>query len=236
MAHLQGIAQFSKEVVDKLAIFGTQGSPEMMSEVLKAAANKMQLTGKTSARVKVSVQGWGDSVSIDVAGKNLQELTGVAQTVGARFLVQEVEFFRPPAGIFSYVQLERHVKIIQMNVSHQKEMLDYTGLHWCATVHLMDISLPLLKVSKRWKVGLLTDYFFDKLTSFPTEVVAAGHIDQMNIQQHKMYNLDTLKRIWEITVKMTIFGGADHPMTTVGGGRGENPDEDWQRVLNILEQ
>ena len=65
MAHLQGIAQFSKEVVDKLAIFGTQGSPEMMSEVLKAAANKMQLTGKTSARVKVSVQGWGDSTFVE---------------------------------------------------------------------------------------------------------------------------------------------------------------------------
>ena len=41
VTHLQGIAQFTKEVVEKLAIFGTNGSPEMMSEVLTAVASRM---------------------------------------------------------------------------------------------------------------------------------------------------------------------------------------------------
>ena len=44
-------------------------------------------------------------------------------------------------------------------------------------------------------------------------------------------NLDDLRRIWEITAKMTVHG---RPDTTLGGGEGENTNENWQRLLDIL--
>ena len=93
MAHLQGIARFSKEVVDKLALFGTKGSPEMMGEVLKAEGRRMEISGETAVRMKVSVQGWGDPVAIDQPGEKLEEVISVAQAVGAKFILEVVECF-----------------------------------------------------------------------------------------------------------------------------------------------
>ena len=77
-------------------------------------------------------------------------------------------------------------------------------------------------------------------TRLPTDVVAAGHIDEMSIAQQNLKgdDLGALRKIWEITVKFTIHGDGHWPLaivqaTTVGGGKGENPDEDWQRMLEI---
>ena len=128
LGHLQGIAEFTKEVVEKLAIFGTNGSPEMMGEVLKAAASRMKICGKTAARIKVSVQGWGDPVTMDLPGENLVHLTRLARVVGAELIVEEVECFRSMDG----VRGELIFKILQMVVNHmeqQKEMLAFTELN-----------------------------------------------------------------------------------------------------------
>ena len=114
VTHLQGISQFSKEVVEELAIFGIKGSPEMMSEVLKAAGSRMQFPFNADVRVKVAIQGWGAPVTMDVAGENLEELTGVAQTVGAKFIMEEVEGFWP---------IDRILQKIISHVEDQKVML-----------------------------------------------------------------------------------------------------------------
>ena len=91
----------------------------------------------------------------------------------------------------------------------------------------------LLKVSNRWKVRSLAIYSADTLARFPIDVLAAGHIEEIKIKKQviNVNNLESLKMIWEVTAKVTIFGG--YPFRSVGGGR--NPDADWQRVLDILE-
>ena len=49
----------------------------------------------------------------------------------------------------------------------------------------------------------------------------------------RLGNLDDLRRIWEITAKVTVYGIHGRPDTTLGGGKGENPEENWQRLLDI---
>ena len=242
VAHLQGIAEFSKEVVEKLARFGANGSPEMMGEVLKAAASKMASSPRGSQvwEFKVSVQGWGDPVTMTVCGQNLEELISVAQAVGANFIMEEVKYSGPLSDCFSvpwpvYKFLRRIVSLME----NQKKRPGFTELE--QVVMLTDsvsghwpLIIALLKVSKRWRIGKLVAQSENTWTRLPTDVVAAGHIDEMFIAQQNMKgdDLGALRKIWKITVKITIHGGGQ--ATTVGGGRGENPDEDWQRMLEIF--
>jgi len=86
----------------------------------------------------------------------------------------------------------------------------------------------------RWGVG----FFALSEARFPTDVLAAGQIDQMRIWEGASGSLEVVRRFWEITAQMIIFLGllaGGGQITTVGGGKGENPDADWQRVLDILE-
>ena len=155
---------------------------------------------------------------MDVAGHNLEELTGVAQTVGAKFILEEVECFWP---------IDRIWRILQKIISHvedQKVMLAYTELS-----HVWKISpceLLLLGVTKRWKIG---NFYGRSLADFPTDILAVGQIERLDIIGKEVDNLDALKRIWEISANVTIYDG-----TTIGGGRGENPDAEWHKVLSFL--
>ena len=55
---LRGIDNFSKERVEELARFGTNGSPEMKAEVVKAAASRMKPSDdRYRVNAKVSVKG-----------------------------------------------------------------------------------------------------------------------------------------------------------------------------------
>ena len=74
----------------------------------------------TAARVKVSVQGWGAPVTLDVAGENLVELTGVAQAVGAKFTLEEVEV------VDCFWDVDWSLRNIFRHMEDQKEMLAQT--------------------------------------------------------------------------------------------------------------
>ena len=245
---LQGIALFSKEVVEKLAIFRTNGSPGMMGKVLKAAASRMKVSGKTAVRVKVSVQGWEDPATMDLPGENLKHLTRLARVVGAELIVEEVECSWPIGGrrrigtraSREEVEVYKSLKVIVRHMENQKKRLAYTEFNqvYLGSSTADDLCIPLLKVSKKWKVGKLVTLFAPSLTRFPTDVVAAGQIDQMRIWEGASGSLEVVRRFWEITAQMIFYpglhdGGGQN--TTVGGGKGENPDADWQRVLDILE-
>ena len=226
VSHLQGIGHFSKEVVEKLAIFGINGSPEMMSEVLKATASRMHFPRDMVMTVKVSIQGWGAPVNMDVAGHNLEELTGVAQTVGAKFILEEVECFWLD---------DRIRRILQKIISHaedQKVMLAYTALSSLWMINPCE--LLVLGVSKRWKIRNLQNFPGRTLADFTTDIVASGQIEKFHIKKKEVDNLDALKRIWEISANVTIDEGGQEGFSTFGGGRGENPEAEWQRLLSFL--
>ena len=76
-----------------------------------------------------------------------------------------------------------------------------------------------------------------KLDRLPTDVLAAGHIDQLQVYRLKWVDLDVLRGLWEITTKITIFPMYPHSdYISVGGGKGENPEEDWQRILDWIKR
>ena len=231
--HLQGIDRFSKEVLEKLALFGANGSPEMMGEVVKAAATRLEISGAAAVRIKVSVQGWGDPVTLNLAGQNFEDLTVVARGVGAKLIVEEVILKCSwPSGVLT------RDKIVQGIVSHlenQKEQLVYTEFYRVYMGFPMadDLFFSLLKVSKSWKVRELAGFFIHSLARFSTDVVAGGQIGQMIPMRQKLgvEKPDGLRRIWEVTEKLIIRGDQE---TTLGGGRGENQDADWRQVLEIF--
>ena len=218
--------------MEQLANFGINGSPDMMSEVLKAAASRMQFPcDETAARVKVSVQGWGAPVTLDVAGENLVELTGVAQAVGAKFTLEEVEV------VDCFWDVDRSLRNIFRHMEDQKEMLAHTEFDyvWMTSPRAFLIFVfALLRVSKRWKVRNLVGYPGNRLSEFPTDVVDSGHIDRLQIIGKEVDDLDALKRIWEISEKVIIKEGGQAASSTLGGGRGENSDADWQRLPDII--
>ena len=74
----------------------------------------------------------------------------------------------------------------------------------------------------------------NRLSEFPTDVVDSGHIDRLQIIGKEVDDLDALKRIWEISEKVIITEGGQAASSTLGGGRGENPDADWQRLPDII--
>jgi len=222
---LQGIAQFSKEVVEKLAIFGTNGSPGMMGEVLKAAASRMKVSGKTAVRVKVSVQGWEDPATMDLPGENLKHLTRLARIVRAELIVEEVECSWPIGGrrrigtraSREEVEVYKSLKVIVRHMENQKKRLAYTEFNqvYLGSSTADDLCIPLLKVSKKWKVGMLLVLFAPSLARFPTDVVAAGQIDQLCIFKGASGSLEVVRRFWEITAQMIIYSHA-------GGGQKNN--------------
>ena len=238
VAHLQGIALFSKEVVEKLALFGTNGSP-MMGEVLKAAASRKKISDETAVavRIKVSVQGWGEPITMNLAGENLEGLIGVGRGVGAELIVEEVIQMQSWSMPFIGVDVDKILKTI---VSHldQKERSVHTEWNQLFLGNFTaDDSFPLFslfKLSKSWKLGMLTALFASSLAPFPTDVVAAGQIGFLVLLEltSAVDNLDALKRFWEVSASLNIHHGVED--TTVGGGKGENPDADWQQVLDIL--
>ena len=66
-------------------------------------------------------------------------------------------------------------------------------------------------------IGLVSKEVVEKLALF--------RFQQILERTSAVDNLDALKRYWEVCLNIH---------RAVGGGKGENPDADWQRVLDFL--
>ena len=169
---LQGIDNFSKEKVEELARLGSNGSPEMKAEVVKAAASKMKPSDhRYMINIKVSVKGWGDTPdTVEVDGEAMKEpnmevgtgnltLSWVASTVGASFTIQELHCSRSISDVKTKLILSRcaeHVKRQGAKMEH----LELVGLpRKCTpTGTRKTLFFDLLKLSKKWKIMYL-DWF-----------------------------------------------------------------------------
>ena len=109
------------------------------------------------------------------------------------------------------------------------------------------IFLTLAKKAKEWKIKLLSmDFHTDQtwLNFTALGLMNNGHIDflfffidpqrvRMLEELKRMKKLDELKGVWDKAAKFSVYNSAGHPLQ-VGGGRGDNPVTDWQRVLNFV--
>ena len=104
---------FKEERVEELklfglGLFGINGAPEMMLEIVKEAAKRFawrseqSQVSETSAiargpgivKVRIVIEkSWAPSESFDVDGIHLEELIKMAEAVGAEFKITEVQDF-----------------------------------------------------------------------------------------------------------------------------------------------
>ena len=265
---LKKTTEFSKEKLEELAVFGKKGSTEMMLEVVKEAARRIPfcqnlcvppskdiqeeererfmqeflMTYRTRVKITVAVQaGWGTGETFEVDGKRLQELTKVAQAVGAKFTMEEVEI------IISIEERKATLKMIADQMDQQGGRLAKFGT---SVVVLADVSaedagllFDLLKLSNSWRINLLilcgnipNDYW----TNLASVSTANGHIDQISIlnYDHQAVNLGAVRKAWEISNDMKIINlGSPAVTQNIRGGRTGNLDleAEWQHVVDILQ-
>ena len=107
---------FKEERVEELklfglGLFGINGAPEMMPEIVKEAAKRFAWRSEQSqvseplaiargpgipgiVKVRIVIQkSWAPSESFDVDGIHLEELIKMAEAVGAEFKITEVQDF-----------------------------------------------------------------------------------------------------------------------------------------------
>ena len=96
--HLLKGVELDKEQVEVLAVFGRglfgiQGSPEMMSDILKEATERsILLTGEVKVIIEIqSSVNAGDLEVFEVDIRYLEELVSIAESVGARFTIKDLE-------------------------------------------------------------------------------------------------------------------------------------------------
>ena len=153
---VHAVPKFSKEKVDELARFASDGCSEMKAEVVKAAARKMVLSEeKYRIDVKVSVEGWGDAPdTFEVKGEDIKKLTEVASTLGVSFCIRELKCSRSIlATDFILYGIEEHVK----HQGDKMENLELMGIpRKCAPEGIRQkVFFALLKLTKKWKVMYL---------------------------------------------------------------------------------
>ena len=155
---LQGIENFSMEKVDELARFGSNRSPEMKAEVLKAAASKMKVSDHRCINIKVSVKGWGDTPdTFDVDGEAMEKFTRVAFEVEASFNIVEV-WCRRSISDSSTASLLTGVANHVQRQGDKMESLELLGLPRKCKGMRKQLFFNLLNLSKKWKI-LYLDWF-----------------------------------------------------------------------------
>ena len=228
---LRGIDNFSKERVEELARFGTNGSPEMKAEVVKAAASRMKPSDdRYRVNAKVSVKGWGESpdtfevdgVSIGEAVQNLTmegrseklTLARVASIVGASFNIEEVHCNKSISN--AEMTLRRCAKHVEKQDA-KMEYLELVGLPRKSPPYGFKKGLffDLLKLSKKWKIMYL-DWF-------PHGRYLAGLSGDVNIStgrhQLKMLSWDYQYLLFlNATSSTVITQGVREWAETISGG------------------
>ena len=268
---LRGIETFTYQRLVELAEFGKKNSClEMMTaEVVKEVASRfkislgsngqgnsvlfcfkkgMKLHFTNSFKVAVSIQGWGAPVTFEMGGEHhLKELNQVAQTVGAKFTIKEVEAF---ADFRGYPYRSWHGKSFELMaglVAQQGEglhKLELAFVSLCSYSQVWDTCLSLLKASEEWKIQTLSatwQGFSNSGGDIWTELArnaASGHIGTMKFLIYKGMTARTskedMKAVWEIAETLEVEVIDRGTLIRIGGGRGEDPKTTWEEAYDTV--
>ena len=216
---LQGIDSFSKEKVEELARFGSNGSPEVKAEVVKAAGRKMKPSDRMyRISIRVSVTGWGGATdTFEVDGDALRELTTrgahltltkVASMVGSSFTIQEVHCSKSISNVSAELILARCAE----HVKQQADKMDYLELtslpRGCAPNGARkELFFTLLKLSRSWEIKHL-DWFphGSYLAGLSGDTnIGAGNILLLTMDRGlQSVKLNDLKKLWSISLQANI--------------------------------
>jgi len=185
-------------------------------------------------------------------------LSKVASIVGASFTIQELHC----SGSISDASTKEILSRCAEHVKRQGAKMEYLELmglpRKCTpTGTRKTLFFDLLKLSKKWKIMYL-DWFphgsylaglsGDKpdicsATFFHWEwewaqTISGGNIRSLFMNNGlKMVNLKALKKLWSISDQVSIPAGIVWPDNVqkieVDGGKGDNPDAGWQRLVAL---
>ena len=259
---LKNISDFSKEKVEDLLVFATEGgpdmtpemtkgSPEMLPEILKEAARRIKFCdrrpgseqaseqgqgdeGGIIKRVKiaVTVQGW-DSETFEVDGTRLEELTGVAEAVGEKFIMVEVHDFNSlETNIDTYRKIAAHLE----KQEERLVLLQTPNFNLNTNTEMAEFFLTLQKKCMEWKVTIFMmgsvqddsdpeEYwaYLDKICS------SNGHISILFfVKSQGIVRLESVRKAWEISGLMNIWTVTDVPLEQLANLRGGRDCVDWE--------
>ena len=171
----------------------------------------------------------------------MKELNRVAQAVGAKFTIKEVETYRSLAR--GHMSLETF-ELIAAIVDQQEEEVDKMELRasvevWQSNAVVQkDVFVSLLKASKEWTVQSLTigllgnDQSNEELWTTLAKKAGCGHIGKLvlliNIEEEATANKEDVRVVWEITEKSEVefytMSNEELVLTSrCGGGSGVDP-------------
>ena len=234
---------FTKEKMEELRRFGVSGSPEMMPEVVKEAAQRFPALG--NIKIAIAIQSWGNPKTFEVDGKNLKEVTRVADAIGAKFVIKSLKESesRDLAGQLGY---QKPVfTLIEAHIAQQEERVLALELHKVSIpggyLDFRKFFFNLQRASREWSVQDLIVY---KRMDFATLASYTGgrnaSINTLHFRAH--YKLEArwqedVKRVWRITNKFVfrIINSGIPDVEFLGGkGEGGGGDAEWQRILQIV--
>ena len=242
-----------------------KGSVEMLPEVVKEVARRIPFCHKPvlpelaqgedqrfirevpealrrRVRVKVTVEGgWGTLDTFEVDGKHLDKLTRIAQDVGAKFTMVEVQ---------DYNTLQDNIDIFRMISFHmngQTKKLEKLDFSMVTLSHqnreAAEIFFSLLEFTSEWSIANFTlmatpdhginDYWADIASISTTN----GYIRLLVvIKWLGQLNSETVRKVWEISDQTMVLAGAPPP-TMLRGGRGADDSQaEWELVEAALLQ
>ena len=267
---LKGLTEFSEERLDELVKFGAYGnlkfgiesSPEMVTEVAKEVASRCQKelhlywadtaekrrcqrSEGEAFKVTVSLEGWGDPCTFEMAGSSYrQEFNRAAQAVAAKFTIKKLHFQGIRIRIDALRMIARQVEEQgEEGLSKLEFDTDSSDYFWVEEAR--NIFLSLVEASQEWRIQILWIHLLpdggcsDWLTEL-TKSSAKGHIgssefyifqtDQFAFARPKM---KFVKAVWEMSEEVKVVDFRTN-LPPIGGGRGRDPKITWEEAYETL--
>ena len=275
--HLLTGVEFTKERLEELVIFGKglfevkgieiKGSPEIMPEVVKEAARRFASVSrdeytKHQPMVSIAIQGcWGTPVTFDMLGNHLEELTRVAEAVGAKFNITACDgdltgvmdalwCMKYSGGLnwiggFNNVEFQRSTfQKISAHIAEQEENEFSLKLNRLNLVWGWGIFSSLQRASKEWSI-LHLDFRLPwpcpndlgRRWDALARVSENGSIGTLSFFPYPNASFrgvlqDDVKRVWRITEKFVWHKNGSPPIE-IGGGKGADTEAELQRLLEL---
>ena len=127
----------------------------------ETAEERRLMNGGGDCKVTVSLQGWGDPCTFEMAGKSyMQQFNRVAQAVEARFTIKKLHF----GGVGGGWNVIRCLRMIAGQVEEQGEEglseLEIDNAYTGREVRT-GIFLSLVEASQEWRIQTLSDLCLD---------------------------------------------------------------------------
>ena len=212
---------------------------------------------KSKIMIRLRIGGlWGFPQTLEVDGNRLEELTKIEEKVGARATIVAVKIYSEPIGDMKIKLIADRVRQNPGSSDHVEQNPGELTMVDLGTVDLSEDSehsdmipdlVSLLKASKRWSIGRLILESEKGVWTALANVAHTGSIFILHIWSSdtdggawlRDVNQEDVRKVWEATYDLGIEMGREDmfhfEMEWFHGGRLNNTEGDWQRMVKFLD-